>query len=372
MGLDNLHIIEANGVNDLVINPSSAGATNTGTMRAISGATLRLQDGTLDNTGGLIEAQDTSTVELSGVTVVGGELTSTGTGEVRGIGAVTLDASGGLTNSGLYAIANNQSTTAIGALTNTGTIRLDSTGANTNFIVGGSDLTLNGGGTISLSSDTSSRIYGVPNTVRLTNEDNLIEGAGELGDGRMGLVNRALVDANSTGSSLTIEPSSTTTVENSGTLQASNGGELILSGGTFDNFEGVTEGVIRADASNLTVAGGTVTGGVVTLLGASELKLQTGIVTGGVVANSATGSIRASSGLSVLGGVVTNPAGGQIVLDDGADLTLEASGTYQNSGSILVNGSASLTDLVMSGGDVTLTGGGTITLSEYIIISDCS
>ncbi len=90
IAITNHSTITADGVNPVLINPSNtpvdglAGVINTGTLRAVSGATLMLEDGSFDNTGGVIEAQNGSTVELQASAVIsGGELGSTGSGVLR-------------------------------------------------------------------------------------------------------------------------------------------------------------------------------------------------------------------------------------------------------------------------------------------------
>src|SRR5204862_286363 len=83
MGLNNQGLIDANQSSLLTIDPSATGVTNTGTLWASSGATLRLQNGTFTNTGGTISALNTSSVELTNVTIVGGTLSSAGSGLLK-------------------------------------------------------------------------------------------------------------------------------------------------------------------------------------------------------------------------------------------------------------------------------------------------
>jgi len=90
IALTNQSTITADGVNQLLLNPHDApidglaGVINTGTLRAINSATMRLYDGSFDNAGGVIEAQNGSVVELhDNVRLTGGILQTTGSGVVR-------------------------------------------------------------------------------------------------------------------------------------------------------------------------------------------------------------------------------------------------------------------------------------------------
>ena len=198
-------------------------------------------------------------------------------------------------------IPNTKTVTVVGTLTNQGTIRLNSLGNNTTLQLNG-DVILTGGGTITMSDFIQNRITGLAGTERLTNEDNLIQGAGQIGVNNMALTNRGTVTANQS-SSLTIDPNGAG-VTNPGTMQSDNGGTLIFSTGSIQNFEGATNGLIQSDASNLTVQAATVTGGTVAVVGAGEISLNAGTITGGTVNNSTTGIIRTTAGTSTLGGVV--------------------------------------------------------------------
>ena len=83
IGLTNFGSIIANQPMALVIDPSSSGVQNSGTMEALDGGTLRLTGGAFDNTGGTIRAGTGSTVELdSSADIVGGTLESLGTGVI--------------------------------------------------------------------------------------------------------------------------------------------------------------------------------------------------------------------------------------------------------------------------------------------------
>ncbi|GAG49677.1 unnamed protein product, partial [marine sediment metagenome] len=118
MGLTNEGLIDANQSNTLTIDPSTvAGATNTGTMQASSGGTLKLLNGTFTNTGGTIQALDASVLELSGATVTGGEVRNVAGGQMELYNSTI--SGGALINSTTGIIRATGSTTTIEtALTN--------------------------------------------------------------------------------------------------------------------------------------------------------------------------------------------------------------------------------------------------------------
>ena len=186
----------------------------------------------------------------------------------------------------------------------------------------------------------------------------------------MKLTNRGIINANQAintrqTNTLTIDPTDGTQgVINSGTIKATADGMLILKGGTFDNFEGTTDGNILADNATVDVFNATVTGGTVSTIGSGKLKLGSGTITGGTVNNSATGTILAFSGTNELGGTVTNATGGRIIVGNYSTLRLTGSSTYTNNGDLALNTTTGHADLQVKGGNVTLGGAGTITLSN--------
>ena len=233
-------------------------------------------------------------------------------------------------NGGVLAIAGTSITNSNS--TGSGGIVLNSTGSATELIVGSFGVTLNGGGTVTLSNSASNYIFGAAGTDVLTNADNTIQGSGKIGNGQMGLVNAGTIDANQS-TSLTIRTSSGTT--NTGTLEATNGGNLILYGDTYTN----TGGTILASGTN----------SIVTLLGST--------IDGGTL-NTAGGGLIEASGAPVLNGVEND---GTYRLLDGTSTTVE--GTITNNGELQVNSAGSVTTLWI-GGNTTLAGSGNLALSN--------
>ena len=253
------------------------------------------------------------------------------------------------------AIENGQALTIVGTgLTNGGTVSLGSTVNNTELIIGTANVTLSGGGTVTLTNSGTNYIYGATGADTLTNEET-ISGAGHIGNGSLTLVNSGTIDSNGT-AGLLLYPNGGTT--NTGTIETTAGSTLEVYGTTVTN----TGGTVLANTGTLQVEAATVNGGTVTLTGASTLQLYNGIVQGGTLANSATGTIEALAGVNTLGGTITNPAGGVLKIDNGAVLNLLA-GSYPTLGTVQLNSGVNTTSLVIDGTNVTLSGG-TVTLTN--------
>jgi hypothetical protein len=166
----------------------------------------------------------------------------------------------------------NQSLTVVntgvstGTISNAGTISLNSQslgGPTTDLKISGGDVTLTGGGIIVMSN--AARILGT-GTETLINQNNTIQGAGQIGANLMRLNNQGTISARDLGS-LTINPagnssSVTAGTVNSGALQALPNGILLLSDGRFDN----SGGMIHANGSTVQVVNSVISGGTVDVL----------------------------------------------------------------------------------------------------------
>ena len=238
---------------------------------------------------------------------------------------------------------NNNNSLTIGGTTitnsnnaGTGGIVMGAGNNQTNLIIG-ANVTLTGGGTVTLGNSSNNRIYGTVGTDILTNANNIIQGSGQIGAGQMGLVNQGTIDANQA-TSLTIQTSSGTT--NSALLEATAGGNLILNGDAYTN----TGGTILSSG----------TGSVVTLLNPT--------INGGTL-NTASGGVIQASGNPTLSGVTNE---GTYQLPNNNSTTIEGTITNTGTGSIQLNAGNNLTNLILGGASVTLTGGGTVTMDNSV------
>jgi len=329
-------IINANAASPLLINAASV--TNQGLMEATGGGTLQTTTG-INNTGGSISASGSgSAVQfLSGTTISGGTL-STAAGGVLGTAAGQTVALQNLTNAGTYGTGDGSITQIVGTINNTGAINLSGGASNTFLQVAGGNVSLAGGGTVTMSGPAF--INQASANLVLTNTNNLIQGAGQIGNNGLTLVNQGTIDANQTGQVLTVNPTSTT---NAGLLEATNGGILQLSNGTINN----QNGIIKVDGAT------------------SSVQFVNGaIIQGGTLSTTNNGvlGVGASNTIALDGSTLGQLTNAGTYTTGNGSIT-QIVGTINNTGAINLSGGASNTFLQVAGGNVSLTGGGTVTMS---------
>ena len=373
MTLVNSGTINANQSAGLTIQ-ANGGTTNTGTIKA-TGGTLDFFGTTVNNTGGTISASG-QTLQVTSSTINGGTVTLTGAANLQ-LSNGTIHSGSTLNNSATGTIevlagsntlggtVNNPAGGVIKVDNNTllnlengsypklGSVTLNSTGNFTELQVNGANVTLSGG-SVTMSNNANNLIFGAATADTLTNQET-IQGAGNIGHGRMTLVNSGTINANQS-AGLTIQANGGTT--NTGTIKAT-GGTLDFFGTTVTN----TGGAISAAGRTLQVTSSTINGGTVTLTGASNLQLSNGTIhSGSTLNNSATGTIEVLAGSNTLGGTINNPAGGVIKVDNNTLLNLE-NGSYPKLGSVTLNSTGNFTELQLTGANVTLSGG-SVTMSN--------
>ena len=154
-------------------------------------------------------------------------------------------------NAGTMTIGDGALLPLSGIVNNTGTIALDSGGNTTELQLIQNGITLQGGGQVILSDSDQNVIAAAFPGVTLTNIDNTISGAGQIGDWQTILINQGTIVADGT-HALTIDTGSNVVI-NSGILEATGTGGLIV------NSDISNSGLIWADGGNITIEG-TVTG----------------------------------------------------------------------------------------------------------------
>ena len=312
---------------------------NDGTLRASNGGILLLTGsgaGAFTNNG-LIQAFNGSEVQLtSSASVTGGTFTTVGTGVIRVNSSQNVFFTG-ITNNGAMIGDNNSDFGISGLITNKGTISIVSTGSATSLEVQAGGATLTGTGLVTLSG-SAAQIDGSGTLTQTASHT--IAGAGNIGANALGIVNAGLIDANSGGNILTLDPSNALGLTNTGTLQASGGGFLLFTGGGGGAF--------------------TNTGALIQALDGSEVRFASGAsITGGTLATFGSGILRVNAVQDAFFTGLTNA--GTLIGDNGSDIFI--SGTINNTGSIEMASTGSATDLKIVAGGATLTGGGTVTLS---------
>ncbi|WP_309387598.1 PEP-CTERM sorting domain-containing protein [Cerasicoccus frondis] len=379
-------IIANNSANNLIIDPSNLGMVNTGNMSAANGATLQIQNGSVDNTNGLIFTDATSTVFLTGATVFNGQFnqgdsgtlalsTSTlngvtvnnsNTGNIDVSATSTID--GGVLNNPLGGAINidqgdslriSNSTT----INNAGAINLNSDTITANLIATGTaPVTLAGGGTINLSDSSTNRIYAESNATGWVNEDHLIRGSGTIVNNTGSFDNRGIVQADQA-TPLIIDPTTGIDVLNSGIFRATSGGTLRLQNGGVNNQDGQ---IFIGDSSSFITSSASVSNEQIILNNLSKWQsLGTTNIIDVDTDLSSSSQVDIQGTTTFRGGSLTNPAGGVMNVDNTHYLVFGEGIALENAGDINLNSSGSSTYLSATGSTpVVLSGGGVINLSD--------
>ncbi len=333
-------VVNATGANALVLDTAGQTVTNAGLLEGSGTAGLTILSTTINGaSGGLIQANTASAVNLQGADIVGGTLKTVGTGVIQAVDRTSqLDGTtSAVNNTGVLNIVNNQFLTVIGTIANTGSINLNTTGNTTEMIVGSAGVTLNGGGKVALSNFFNNYILGSGASSTLTNVDNTIAGSGHFGDGQMTFVNQAagLIDA--TGSSALIVNTGASTVKNAGLMEGTGSGGLLIQSTTV------------ANAGTLLAAAG------------SFVNLQSADIQGGTFATSGTGVVQAVDRGSVLDGTVASVSNTG-VFDVLNNQWVYIQGTIANATGATLNmlSTGADTRIIATAANATLTGGGVV------------
>ena len=344
VGDGDLNLVNSGTVNanlsgdNLTIQPDScAGCTsvNTGTLESTNGGVLTLYYSTWTNTGGTIKAATGSTVNLEGVTINGGTLSTAGTGVIQNVSGYNVFLNN-ITNSGAYVMQNNGTTEISGTITNTGTMTAEGTGNTTGlYLTGNATLTGSGSVTLQNSGSATNYIYGVTGSV-LTNHQT-IQGVGNVGDGALTIANASngTIDANVNGATLELQPDTAVPSTNAGLLEATNGGVLGFYNGTWTN-----------------------TGTIAAQSGSTLNLLENVSISGGTIESVGTGVVNNVSGYDVFLNNLTL-AGTYNIQNNAAT---EISGTITNNGTINLQGSGNTTGLYVNTGTAVLNGTGTVVM----------
>ncbi|MDQ2860916.1 MAG: hypothetical protein M3T55_09360, partial [Pseudomonadota bacterium] len=253
IGLRRLTLInQSKGVIDAVggtiaVNTAGKSLTNAGLMEATAGGRLDIQSTTVGNS-----AASGCSVGLENATIVGGTLQSSGTGRFATFFVTNLiDATtSAVTSQATVSVSDGTALTMQGQVVNSGRILVNAASALTHLTVGSAGLTLSGGGTVSLSNNALNHFSGVTATATLTNVDNTITGAGQLGDKSMILVNQAKGTIDANGSVALIINTGTATIANAGTIEATgSGGATIVSVVANTGVLEAAGGVLTADGA---------------------------------------------------------------------------------------------------------------------------
>jgi hypothetical protein len=354
----NTGTLNANQSTPLTVN-FGEGGTNNGTMEATKGGTLVVTVGatgnTLDNTGGEIIAGSSSNVVLTGgIVIQNGSLVTSPGGQMQTAAGQTTTLNGtNLINAGTYIQQDNSTTQLAGTILNTGTINLASSGDVTQLALTGTT-TFAGGGTIVMSNNANNRIgptTAAPFLTSLINVNNVIEGAGNIFVSGGEIINQGTINANQSAPLRVSFGGGSGNNVNTGTLEATNGGTLELNGGEALPVNNKGGTIFAGDQSEVQLINNLdIQGGTLTTAGQGVIVVPSGN-------NSASSTAVTLDGITQ--GTLTNA--GNLVLEDNS--TANVLGTINNTGSIILNGASNPTVLQLAG-NTTLTGGGSVFLSN--------
>jgi VCBS repeat-containing protein len=168
-------------------------------------------------------------------------------------------------NAGTLAIGDGALLPISGIVDNRGDIHLGSAGQETDLELVQHGVTLQGGGTVTLSDNDGNLIFGSDADVTLTNVDNTISGAGQIGGGQMTLVNEGSIIAD--GSHALLIDTGDNAVINTGLMEAAGSGGLVVHGNLSN------DGMLWANGGNITVDGDVSGGGSARISGTGSLDI---------------------------------------------------------------------------------------------------
>jgi hypothetical protein len=375
-GTLNANSTGATGVATYLYLDGSGNVTNTGLLEATNSGALQIAN-TVNNSGGNVTANGaTASVQLyNGADIQAGTLNTLNGGTVEAVSNntnVTLDGSthGALTVSkgSTYTSALNTQTVILGAINNNGNIQLNGgSGTNTELSLQ-TNTTLQGagGGTVTLntvSAPNGGNAYIQGNGLTLTNTNNIIQGAGIIGNGSLALVNKATLNANSTGANAAatyLDLNGSGNVTNTGLMEATNSGALQIQN-TVNN----SGGNVTANGSAASVQlynGGDIQGGTLNTLNGGTFETVPnntnvtldGTTNGPLTVSKGSTYTSALSTQTVILGTINN--NGSIALIGGGgtntELTLATNATLQGAG----GGTVTLTTLSTNGGSAYIQG----------------
>ena len=234
-----------------------------------------------------------------------------------------------------------------GTIENTGTIELASTGSETDLQILFRGAELTGGGQVTLSDSDQNVIFGGSADTVLTNVDNTISGAGQLGAGQMTLVNEGLILANGV-NALVIDTGSNI-ITNSGTLEATGSGGLIVESG-LDN-----SGHLWANDGNITLHGDVTGDGDATISGSATLEFGAASSADTTFADGGDGTLKLDDSSSFTGNVSGFNHGDSLDLGDvafghGTGTTVSyAANEAGNGGTLNVSDGANTAHIALEG-----------------------
>ncbi len=198
-----------------------------------------------------------------------------------------------LNNAGTMTISDGAIMPLSGAIDNTGAIELLSASGETDLQLIEHGVTLTGAGHVVLSDSAENVIGGTSADVTLTNVDNTISGAGQIGAGQLTLINQGMIDA--TGTNSLIIDTGVNAVINSGTLEATGRGGLIIQSDVANT------GILWANGGNVTLEGNVSGNGSALISGSATFEFAAASAENTAFAPGSTGTLVLDHGFDFAG-----------------------------------------------------------------------
>jgi autotransporter passenger strand-loop-strand repeat protein len=246
-------------------------------------------------------------------------------------------------NAGDMTIGDGATLPLGGTVTNTGTIALNSAGEETDLVLLSGGVTLQGGGEVTLSDNAGNAIVGSGADTTLTNFDNIVSGAGRLGDTAMTLNNSGVIDA--TGVNPLIIDTGSNPIANSGTMEVTGAGGLVIKGAVTNS------GTLSADGGNLTIDGAVTGAGIAVIAGTATLEFGAASSESTSFAPGA-GTLKIDQSASFTGVVSGFAAGDSIDLPNlafGSNMALGYTDNGAGGGVVTVGNAVQVVDLALLG-----------------------
>ncbi len=247
-------------------------------------------------------------------------------------------------NAGTMTIGDGAMLPLGGTIDNTGTIALNSTGHETDLQLIEHGVMLTGAGHVVLSDSAANVISGTSADVTLTNVDNIISGAGQIGIGQLTLINEGTIDATGA-NSLTVDTGANV-VTNSGMLEASGSGGLVIESAIANS------GILWANGATLTVEGEVTGNGIAKIDGAGTLDFEASSTANVAFGSGATGTLKLGDAFHFNGTI--SGFGGSDVIDLANVGSATASISYHENaagtgGMLEISDGAQIVDLALQG-----------------------
>jgi len=326
--LSNQGLINANQSVPMFLDLAAGSNTNTGIIQASAAGTLNISDTVLDNSAGFIKALDTSTVNITNSTIVGGPLQADATAAFSGNGSTLQN----ITLTGLLRHDNGEDIAYEGTITNNGRIELNGINSGTEIVVSPGGVTFEGTGEIVFANNANNLNFiddseAGPAPLFVNGAAHTLRGSGRLGNDAVHITNNGTILANQFVPMVIDPPGDGQGFVNDGTLTVANAAALTIQAGGFSNSGTVDVAPLShltrvgdytqtAGATNvngtLTANGVDIHGGTLTVIGTLTANANVNILAGTLTGN---GTI--NGGVGNTGTVAPGDGIGELVLNHG-------------------------------------------------------